>query len=41
MRIIHIDNQSITDDEPRFIVHVDDQEINQFIIDDHCFDCVR
>jgi len=38
MQITHVDDQSVTDDEPRFIVHVDDEEINQFIIDDHCFD---
>lgn len=41
MRIVHVDDESMTYPEPTFIVEVDNPEINCFLIDHNCFDIVR
>lgn len=41
MRITAVDDQSMTYPEPTFIVKVDNPEINQYLIDNHCFDIVK
>ena len=40
MRITSVDDVSMTYPEATFVVEVDDPEINQFLIDHHCFDIV-
>lgn len=41
MRVIAVDDESMTYPEPTFLVMVDHPEINQYLIDNHCFDIVR
>lgn len=41
MRITKVAKESATYPEPTFPVEVDDPEINQFLLDNHCFDIVR
>ena len=41
MRIIAVDDESMTYPEPTFIVQVDHPEINEYLLDNHCFDIVR
>lgn len=41
MVITHVDPESITSPEQTHIVEVDDPEINQFMIYDHCFNAAR
>ena len=41
MRIIAVDDESMTYPEPTFIVQVDHPEINQYLLDNHCFDIVK
>jgi hypothetical protein len=38
MAITWVDDESITDDVDTWVVEVDDRVINQFLIDNHCFD---
>lgn len=38
MTVIDIDDESITDDIPTFLITVDNPDINQFVITDRCFD---
>lgn len=37
MKIIEVDSMSMTQPEETYMVEVDDQDINMFMIDDHCF----
>ena len=41
MRIIAVDDESMTYPEPTFIVQVDHPEINEYLLDNHCFDIVK
>lgn len=41
MRIMHVDDESMTYPEPTFVVTVDNEDINQFLIDHTCFDIVK
>lgn len=41
MRVTQVDSVSLTFPEPTFALEVDNEEINQFLIDHHCFDIVR
>jgi hypothetical protein len=41
MKITYVDDLSMTFPEPTFVVEVDNEEINTFLIDHHCFDIVR
>ena len=41
MRITYVDKQSITFPEKVYPVEVDNPEINQYLIDDNCFDVVE
>jgi hypothetical protein len=40
MTLTFVDNESMTEPEETFLVEVDDPEINQFMIDNWCFDLV-
>jgi hypothetical protein len=40
MKITHVDMQSMTYPEPTYLVEVDDEEINAYLIDHKCFDIV-
>ena len=40
MTLTFVDNESMTEPEKTFLVEVDDPEINQFMIDNWCFDLV-
>lgn len=41
MKIVRVDDESITYPKATFVVEVDNAEINCFLIDHHCFDIVR
>lgn len=38
MRVLKVSKQSLTEPEKTYEVRVDDPEINQYMIDDRCFD---
>lgn len=38
MRITHVAKESLTHPEPTFVVEVDNEEINSYLIDHYCFD---
>ena len=40
MRVIQVDDESMTEPEKTYIVQVDDPDINMFMIDNWCFDKV-
>jgi hypothetical protein len=40
-KITHVDSGSMTYPEPTFCVDVDNEEINAYLIDHHCFDIVE
>lgn len=39
-RITYVDNESMTEPEKTYVVEVDDPDINQFLLNDRCFDIV-
>lgn len=41
MRITFVDNESMTEPEPTYVVNVDDKAINSYLIDHLCFDIVN
>lgn len=41
MKITYVDPESLTSPEPTHDVEVDNPEINEFLIDDRCFDVAK
>lgn len=41
MKVVRVEETSVTYPEPTFPLEVDNQDINAFLLDNHCFDIVR
>lgn len=41
MKVTEIDSESMTYPEQTFCMEVDNSKINQYLIDNHCFDIVK